>query len=692
MTRTSDPTRRLSAVLFSDIVAFTRLTAEDDAGALRVVETFQACARECVSGEDGRLVRFVGDSVLAEFASADAAVRAGLLLVRAFAQRSAAIGRPCELRVGIHVGELTEGADGDIYGASVNLAARVQSQARPQQVAVSEDVWRQLRGRTEYSFELMGARELKGIPEPVTLYQIVLADSSPDDRRATPAHVAATVSAGTGGATPVVAQQAPFTTTVHGRGPAPAQPRLIVLPFRLLRTDPEVDFLAFGLADAITTSLSGIRSVIVRSSLTAQSHAGDHVDIRALAAEADVDLVLTGTLLRAGDRLRVTAQLSDALDGRVLWSETQQGTMNDLFQLQDELSQRIVSSLATPLSARDHRILTGDVPASARAFELYLRANELAVRPESWTLARELYNAALAEDPAYAPAWARLGRVHRVLAKFSTDPAVARHELQLAEQAFQRTLELNPDLPIAHSLYAQHQVASGQPRAAMLRLLELIRVGGPNAEVYAGLVHALRYCGLLEESLAAHHAARSVDPAVLTSVEYTLLGLGRWEQLLATGHATLGSPVETALAALGRYDEALAGVQANNQRFQGMAASFAELQIAAITAMRDGAPLRVPDRVRHVLDFFPDAEGKFFAARCLAGAGATEDAVALLTGVVPYYFCHAQLRDDPWLNRASSHPQYETLLARAGENRERALTSYFEASGPELIEPAALAA
>jgi class 3 adenylate cyclase/TolB-like protein len=665
MARTSDPTRRLSAVLFSDIVAFTRLTAEDDAGALRVVETFQACARECVAGEDGRLVRFVGDSVLAEFGSADAAVRAGLLLVRAFAQRSAAIARPCELRVGIHVGELTEGADGDIYGASVNLAARVQSQARPQQVAVSEDVWRQLRGRTEYSFEPMGARELKGIPEPVTLYQILLAESSPDDRHATPAVVAAA---------------------------APAQPRLIVLPFRLLRTDPEVDFLAFGLADAITTSLSGIRSVIVRSSLTAQSLAGDHVDIRALAAQADVDLVLTGTLLRAGDRLRVTAQLTDALDGRVLWSEAQQGTMNDLFQLQDELSQRIVSSLATPLSARDHRILTGDVPASAQAFELYLRANELAVRPESWTLARELYNAALAEDPAYAPAWARLGRVHRVLSKFSTDPAVTRHERHLAEQAFRRALELNPDLPIAHNLYAQHQVDSGRPREAMLRLLELIRVGGPNAEVYAGLVHALRYCGLLEESLAAHHAARRVDPAVLTSVEYTLLGLGQWEQLLATGRATLGSPVETALAALGRYDEALAGVQANNQRFQGMAASFAELQIAAVTAMRDGAPLRVPDRLRHVFDSFPDAEGKFLAARCMAGAGAIEDAVALLIGVVPYYYCDAQLRDDPWLNRFRSHPQYETLLARAAENRERALTAYFEASGPELIEPAALAA
>ena len=198
--------------------------------------------------------------------------------------------------------------------------------------------------------------------------------------------------------------------------PQPSRPmtRLIVLPFRVLRADPEIDFLAFSLSDALTTSLSGLDSLVVRSSLTAAALRRRTPSIsRRSPSKADVDAVLTGTLLRAGDQLRVTTQLAEVPGGTVRWSQTTQVRLGDIFQLQDALTSRIVESLAVPLSARDERALKRDVPASAKAYEFYLRANQIAYESRNWTVARDLYRQCLEEDPAYAPAWARLARIYR---------------------------------------------------------------------------------------------------------------------------------------------------------------------------------------------------------------------------------------------------------------------------------------
>ena len=184
--------------------------------------------------------------------------------------------------------------------------------------------------------------------------------------------------------------------------------RLVVLPFRLLRPDADVDFLAFGLSDALTTSLSGLSSLVVRSSLAAAGLTGETVDLAQIAEKADVDAVLTGTLLRAGDQLRVTTQLVEVPGGTVRWSQQTQVRLGDIFQLQDALTSRIVDSLAVPLSAREERILKRDVPATAKAYEFYLRANQIAYQSKTWTVARDLYRQCLEEDPGYAPAWARL--------------------------------------------------------------------------------------------------------------------------------------------------------------------------------------------------------------------------------------------------------------------------------------------
>ena len=286
---------------------------------------------------------------------------------------------------------------------------------------------------------------------------------------------------------------------VHGvdgddtRALARALTRIVVLPFRVLRPDPETDFLAFSLPDAIATSLSGIGSLVVRSSATAARFAGEAPDLNALAATADVDRVVMGTLLRSGDQLRVAAQLVEAPGGTLLTSHTVQSSLGDLFRLQDEIARRVVDSLSLPL-AGTVTPSAPDAPLNDRAYELYLRANELARTYGGLAQARELYLRCLQLDPSYAPAWAHLGRCHRVIGKYVDGTADSEAH---ADEALRRALELNPRLSVAHKFYAHLEADIGQARRAMVRLLGEANRHGNDPELFAGLVHACRYCGML---------------------------------------------------------------------------------------------------------------------------------------------------------------------------------------------------
>src|SRR5262249_42484131 len=270
--------------------------------------------------------------------------------------------------------------------------------------------------------------------------------------------------------------------------------RLIVLPFRVLRPDPETDFLAFSLADALTSSLSALKSLVVRSSLAASRFSGGAQDLKTIAAEADVDMIVTGTLLSAGGEIRVTAQLTDAISGTLIWSLSTQTSIGHVFRLLDELTERAVNALSLPLTAREQRILRQDVPSNPKAYEYYLRANQFSHDPKQWSVARDLYLRCVESDPCYAPAWARLGRIHHMMAKYLTTGA--REGLERAAVAFRQALDLNPDLAIAHKSYAQLEVDLGHAGDAMTRLIPHAQ-GAADPEVFAGLVSPLRYSGLL---------------------------------------------------------------------------------------------------------------------------------------------------------------------------------------------------
>jgi serine/threonine protein kinase/tetratricopeptide (TPR) repeat protein len=457
--------------------------------------------------------------------------------------------------------------------------------------------------------------------------------------------------------------------------------RLIVLPFRVLRADPDIDFLSFSLADAITTSLSGLESLVVRSSHAAARFAAGPPDLKAIAAETSVDIVLVGTLLRAGDQLRVTTQLLEAPDGTVIWSHTAQVLFGNIFQLQDDLARRIVSSLSLPLTAREHRVLRHDVPASAKAYEFYLRANLVASDSQTWSLARDLYLQCVDEDPHYAPAWARLGRIYWVLAKYGR--AEEDENLKRAESAFTRALEINPDLSIAHNLYAYLEVDLGRARDAMLRLVDRARQRSRDPELFAGLVHACRYCGLLDASSAAYEQAIRLDPKISTSVGHTFFMLGQYEKVFTTNVESSPFIRNIALGMLGREGEAVTDLKAAVARVQTRLHDF----LAGTLALYEGHTDASADAMHRVLTSdFKDPEGLFYVARHLAYLGQTDDALSALARAASGGFhCYPTLVRDPWLDPVRALPKFAQTLREVEARNREARAAFLAAGGDKVL-------
>ena len=458
--------------------------------------------------------------------------------------------------------------------------------------------------------------------------------------------------------------------------------RLIVLPFRLLRDDPDTAFLAFSLPDAVTSSLSGLESLVVRSSLAASRYAGAPADTRAIGAEADVDMIVTGTLLRSADAVRVNAQLTEAASGTLLWSHTAQASVGDFFQLQDELTRRIVESLAVPLTARDKQRLVTDVPSSKAAYDHFLRGNQLSVDPKQWSVARELYERCVAEDPRFAPAWARLGRVYHVQTKYMESAGGDADEcLTRAESAFKKALAINPDLPIAHKLYAQLEADLGRAHDAMVRLVSRVRTADP--ELMAGLVTACRYCGLLDASVAAHQRARALDRKIPTSVMHTWFMQGDWERLAALPVAEFPYIVALALVEFGRGDEALAPLREVEAR---MPTRRRHVAVAA-RALIEGRTAESVSQMKAMLSpDFRDPEGRFYVARHVARYGDADEALAQLEGVVADGFsCYPVFERDPWLDALRPKPGFTELLERCASRHAASRRAFEELNGRGVL-------
>lgn len=459
--------------------------------------------------------------------------------------------------------------------------------------------------------------------------------------------------------------------------------RLVVMPFRVLRPDPSIDFLTFSLADAVSSALSGLPAVVIRSTAAASRFASDTPDLAALAAALDVDVVLLGSLLSSGGQVRVTAQLVQVPSGTVMRAITSQSPADEIFQLQDGLAKQIVDSLSLSLSTREHDAINRDTPADAEAYELYLRANQLQLDVSKWSEALALYRRSVERDPQFAPAWVHLGRCYRLMGKFG-DPASSESNIALGTQALERALTINGELSLAHQFYAYVEVEAGDARQAMVRLLNRLRHAPSEPELFAGLVHACRYCGLLDASVAAFERAQRLDPAVVTSVAQTFLLRGEWERALAVDRSEPSIARPSALYQMGRIDEALALLRPYANRNL-----HPQLQ-TALNIMISAFESRWEDVIGHVRAIiasgFNDPEGYFHWAGALGIAGDRDGALEMLERAVEGGFYPASaLVTFPNLDPLRTTSDFRHIVRRAEERQREALDAFRAADGPQLL-------
>jgi TolB-like protein/tetratricopeptide (TPR) repeat protein len=420
--------RRLAAVLAADVAGYSRLMGVDEEGTLaRLKAVRRAIIDPTIASHRGRIVKTTGDGMLVEFASAVDAVRSSTELQRAMAEQNASVPKNIriELRIGIHVGDIIID-DNDIFGDGVNIAARLEGIAEPGGVCMSDDAYRQVRGKVEFACDDLGPQTLKNIVEPMRAWQVTL--NSP-----------------TASAVPAAAAS---------RLALPDKPSIAVLPFQNMSGDVEQEYFADGMVEDITTALSRIRWLYVIARNSSFTYKGKVVDIKQIGRELGVRYVLEGSIRRASDRIRITGQLIDAVTGAHIWADRFEGGVADIFDLQDQVTASVVGAIRPKLEQAEIERSRQKPTENLVAYDYYLQgmacynrftkeANEQAVR---------LFQKAIDLDPEFASSFALAAVCYsqRKANNWSTNPGSdAAHAESLARKGI--SLAKDDPLVLANS-------------------------------------------------------------------------------------------------------------------------------------------------------------------------------------------------------------------------------------------------
>src|ERR1700726_2164561 len=406
-------TRRLTAILAADVAGYSRLMGADEEG---THERLKALRREVVDPKiaehRGRIVKTTGDGMLVEFASVVDAVRCAVAVQQGMAARNSGVeaDNRIELRIGINLGDVIVEPD-DIYGDGVNIAARLEALAEAGGVFVSNTVYDHVRDRLPFVFEDLGEHQVKNIARPVRVYRVRDA-------------AAKTLSA-----------SAPSVL------PLPDKPSIAVLPFQNMSGDPEQEYFADGMVEEITTALSRIRWLFVIARNSSFTYKGQAVDVKRVGRELGVRYVLEGSLRKAGSRVRIAGQLIDAPSGAHLWADNFDGSIEDVFELQDRVAFCVAGVIEPTLQAVE-TARSADRPTNdLAAYDLYLRAYEMYFSSaQEIPEALRLLERAIERDPRYGPAlaWAAVCCLRLEADGSSTDPAAdIRKSTDFARRALQ---------------------------------------------------------------------------------------------------------------------------------------------------------------------------------------------------------------------------------------------------------------
>ncbi len=639
------PARRLAAILFTDLEGFTAEAHEDERRALRLLEQHEEIARPIISAHSGRQVKSLGDGRLLEFPNARDAIECAVALQRSIQEFNAREGvRSLQLRAGIHLGDV-EVRDGDILGDAVNIASRIEPLAQGGGICLTGQVYDQVHNKVSYRFEKLGPQQLKGISEGVEVYRVVLPWGS-------------------------------ATASTEGTKAR----RVAVLPLANISPDPADEYFADGLTEELITVLSQLRGLQVIARTSVVQYKGSPKPVGRVGAELGVSAVVEGSVRKAGDRLRITAQLIDVGSEAHLWAGSYDRRLDDIFQVQGEVAKSIAEALEVEIGRQEDSRATSPPTVSPESYLCYLRGRKsfnTSFSKESLEAASGHFQEAISLDPRNARAHAGLADATHLLGLFYRT-GERRQIDEISRKHVLRALELDPDLAEAHSslgllLYDSNEWESAEREAQ--RALSL----NPNYTVvrdwYAKL---LIERGHSEEALQQYRLSREADPLSAGNAAgmcELLLDLRRLDELkveldklhgLAPDHSHYRRLLAWYLYALGETAKAFevaqdeGGIPTDSASPDYFHRRLLLAQLFAVTGNRDRA-----EEILGELGAMPDSLTLVMGrAYLLAYLGKLDEFFRMLEtyqrkyGSLPVQ----RLRLDPDLEPARKDPRYVQLL------------------------------
>ncbi|MFB3111958.1 MAG: adenylate/guanylate cyclase domain-containing protein [Gemmatimonadales bacterium] len=477
--------RRLAAILAADVVGYSRLMGVDESGTRAALRTHRAEVLDPkITDHDGRIVGTAGDSVLAEFGSVVNAVRCAAEIQRAMAARNQDVpeDKRIRFRIGVNVGDvIVEG--GDIHGDGVNIAARLEGLCEPGEVYVSGTVYDQAAGKLSVSFEDLGEHTVKNIANPIRVYSVRAKSMVP---------------------------------TLRGDdGEAlwlPSKPSIVVLPFTNMSGDPEQEYFSDGITEDIITALSRFRSLFVIARNSSFTYKDRAVDVKQISAELDVRYLLEGSVRKAGTRVRITAQLVEGTAGAHLWAERYDRDLDDIFAVQDEITETIVGAIEPELGSSERKRARRKPPERLDAWESYQRGMSQFYQytPNSRAEARRFFSRAIELDPNFGSAYAALAINDHWVYNMG-DPGSSERPAEMLGMA-KRAVALDERDPLAHVALGLAYSLHGDHENAIAAMSAAIDLNPSDAEAYDGLAFVLIGAGRYEETLAAVETAMRLSP------------------------------------------------------------------------------------------------------------------------------------------------------------------------------------
>jgi TolB-like protein/class 3 adenylate cyclase len=518
--------RKIAAILVADLVGFSRLaSAEEERTLARLRALRSDLVDPAVAVHRGRVFKRTGDGILAEFRSVVDAVRCAIEIQDGMVDRNAGLqgDRRIEMRIGVHVGDVVEETDGDLMGDGVNIAARLENICEAGGICLSEDAYRQVRDKVKIEFLDLGEQNLKNIAQPLRAYVIAAGDAG--------------------------RSKSPAGEKVSAHLPLPDKPSIAVLPFENMSGDAEQDYFTDGIVDDIVTGLSRIKWLFVIARNSSFIYKGKAVDVRQVGRDLGVRYVLEGSVRKAGARLRITAQLVEAQTGAHLWADKFDGALEDVFELQDQITDRVVGIIEPSLRRSEIERSRRKRPENLDAYDLFLRAipHMQSHMPADARKAIPLLEEALRLAPDYLAAHAHLAWCHewcftrggfdeadrttaltharRALAGDADDAAstavagwvtiVLSKDHETALSAIDRAISLNASCAMAHYYGALVNAFADRPKAVVFhanRALRLSPFDSKAFEAHLALGIAAVSEGRYDEAAASLARAAEINP------------------------------------------------------------------------------------------------------------------------------------------------------------------------------------